>query len=51
MERYAWLKRPGSCLLFCEEAVDKDSLRLEKYDTLRGGVIVRRAGDDGKVFR
>ena len=25
MERYAWLKRPGSCLLFCEEAVDEDS--------------------------
>ena len=25
MERYAWLKRPGSCLLLCEEAVDEDS--------------------------
>ena len=27
------------------------TLRLEKYDMLRGGVIIRRTGDDSKVFR
>ena len=27
------------------------TLRLEKYDMLRVGVIIRRAGDDRKVFK